>query len=377
MLSLGKMNSPVVCIECSPLLVRSAGVKTYLYHWLNAMRTISPGTLRTFLAPSGEETLQHEGGLRHHPGRLAVLQALNRLPAFFCDAVVPHCDLFHVSNLLRTLPRRRLSATVHDLTAWIVPECHVDAIVSADRKLAQNVFRQAAGIIAVSENTKADAVRLLGLNPAKIQVIYPGVPESYFGVSTEAAEHARMHYGLNRPFFLSVGTIEPRKNIDTLLAAWTALPAGFRMEHELVIAGMPGWRSSETMRRIEQSAREHRGVRYLGYVPERDMPGLTSAAVALVYPSLYEGFGLPVAQAMAAGCPVITSNISSLPEITAGAALLIDPRDEAQLSAAIIRLAGSEALREQLRTDGIANSRLFTWERAASESLRFFSRIAG
>jgi glycosyltransferase involved in cell wall biosynthesis len=341
------------------------------------LRAIDPGSFRTFLAPTRCETLQHAGGAWRHPQRIAMLQALNLLPAFFCNAVAPRCDLFHASNLLRTLPRRRLSATVHDLTAWIVPECHTEAVVNAERDLARNVFRQAAGIIAVSENTKSDAIRLLGLDPDKIQVIYPGVPETYFSVSAEAEARARSLYSLNRPFFLSVGTIEPRKNIETLLKAWHALPADFRVEHELVIAGMPGWKSSETMRRVAQAVREPGGIRYLGYVPEEEMAGLTSAAMALVYPSLYEGFGFPVAQAMAAGCPVITSNISSLPEITAGAALLIDPRDAGQLGASMVLLAGSKTQRERLRAQGITASRRFTWERAAADSLKFFNRVAG
>jgi glycosyltransferase involved in cell wall biosynthesis len=117
-------------------------------------------------------------------------------------------------------------------------------------------------------------------------------------------------------------------------------------------------------------------VRYLGYVPEADLPGLTAGATGFLYPSFYEGFGIPVAQAMAAGCPVVTSNVSSLPEITGGAAVLIDPRSVAELSAAIQRLGESPGLRQQLRARGIERARRFTWERAAAESLRYFSEIA-
>src|SRR5579862_5123693 len=127
------MPSPAICIDCSPLLVRSAGVKTYLYHWLHAMRAQNPHAVRTFLAPKRSDLL-HEGGIRLHPVRIFTLLALNRLPSFFCGIMAPPCDIFHASNLLRSIPRRRrLTATVHDLTAWILPHCHTPANVAADK----------------------------------------------------------------------------------------------------------------------------------------------------------------------------------------------------------------------------------------------------
>jgi glycosyltransferase involved in cell wall biosynthesis len=371
------VTSPVVAIDCSPLLVRSAGVKTYLYHWLNALRALSPETIRTFLAPARLEQLNHDGGPRMHPARIAVLLALNRLPSAFCDAAIPRCDVFHISNLLRKPPRRpRLSATLHDLSPWIVPECHTPAMVAADKIFAERVLKPAAGIIAVSENTKRDAVRILGLAPEKIRVIHLGIPSHYFSVSRPSIDRVATAHGLHLPYFLFIGTIEPRKNIDTLLTAWEALPASFRQENELVLAGMPGWRAEATMGRLLQANREGRGVRYLGYVPEIDLPALTAGARAFIYPSLYEGFGIPVAQAMAAGCPVITSNVSSLPEITGGAALLVDPLSAGEVTAAILRMGNSQDLRDTLRAAGLAQAAHFTWEAAAAASLRYFSEIA-
>jgi alpha-1,3-rhamnosyl/mannosyltransferase len=154
------------------------------------------------------------------------------------------------------------------------------------------------------------------------------------------------------------------------------LPASFRNHYDLVIAGMPGWRSDATVARIREAS--HAGhIRYLGYVPEAAMPGLTAQAVAIVYPSLYEGFGLPVAQAMAAGCPVITSAVSSLPEITAGAALLVDPQSAGEITAAILKMGDSDALRTRLRAEGLVQAARFTWDSAAAASLRYFAEIAG
>jgi glycosyltransferase involved in cell wall biosynthesis len=370
------MDSPVICIDCSPLLVRSAGVKTYLHHWLNAMRAIDPAAIRTFLAPN-RPGLVHEGGLRLHPLQIATLLALNRLPSVFGNMLAPRCDIFHVSNLLRNTPKGpRLTATIHDLTAWILPDCHTPANVAADRAFAERVLKRADGLIAVSENTRQDAIRILGIPPGKIRVVHLGVPPSYTSVASESIARLAEAYSLRKPWFLSVGTIEPRKNIDTLLASWQSLPASFRSEYELIVAGLPGWHSETTMKKLSHANGEGQGVRYLGYVPEADLPALTAGAAALVYPSLYEGFGIPVAQAMAAGCPVITSNVSSLPEITGGAALLIDPRSEAELSAAIRRVGESPDLRRRMQAEGIERARGFTWERAAAESLRYFSEIA-
>ena len=232
-----------------------------------------------------------------------MLYAANRLEAVpLLDFVIPKVDVFHASNQVRSPPRKtRLTATIYDMTCRLMPELHTADNIRADESLVKNVISRADGLIAISENSRQDAVRLLGLNPDRIQVIYPGVAGVYFDARATPAE---------RPYVLYIGAIEPRKNVDTLLDAWA--DSNLRRDFDLVIAGASGWSSEKTMARL---ASRPSGVRYLGYVPEDELPGLTAGAMAFVYPSLYEGFGLPVAQAMAAGVPVITSNASSLPEI--------------------------------------------------------------
>ena len=370
------VNTPTVCIDCSPLLVRSAGVKTWCFHWLQALRALDPAHIRTFLAPENLNELLHEGGVQMYPRQILTLLSLNRLPAFFTGMLAPKSDIFHISNLLHKYPAAsRLSATLHDLTPWILPDCHTPAMVAADKAFASRILRRAAGVIAVSEHSKSDAVRILNLDPEKIEVIYPGVSDRYSTVPKQAAAAAAAALNLRKPYFLSLGTIEPRKNLDTLLTAWESLPASFRDGYELVIAGMPGWRSGATLRRIQEASRDGR-IRYAGYVAEALLPGLTAGAEALVYPSLYEGFGLPVAQAMAAGCPVIASNVSSLPEITGGDALLADPLSVSELAAAIQKMGDSPDLRVRLRAAGIERAARFTWNSAAAASLRYFAKIA-
>jgi alpha-1,3-rhamnosyl/mannosyltransferase len=165
--------------------------------------------------------------------------------------------------------------------------------------------------------------------------------------------------------------IEPRKNVDALLDAWQ--DCRLRDEFDLVIAGPSGWAAERTLARLASTPP---GVRYLGYVKEEELPGLTAGAAAFVYPSLYEGFGIPVAQAMAAGVPVITSNTSCLPEVASGGALLVDPRSAAEIRAAMEKLLSSPALQEELRTAGVARARReYRWDVCARKSMEFFRRL--
>jgi alpha-1,3-rhamnosyl/mannosyltransferase len=260
------------------------------------------------------------------------------------------------------------------MTCWLVPEFHQSANVTAEKRFAERIWKQAAGLIAVSESTRRDAVKVLGLNPEAIQVIYPGVAEPFFEATAETSASARLKYGLRRPYALYVGTVEPRKNLDRLLDAWQTLPGSVRGQFDLVVAGPTGWQSAGTLARLRAPAP---GVRYLAYVPEPDLPDITAGATVFVYPSLYEGFGFPVAQAMAAGVPVITSNLSSLPEVTGGAAALIDPHSPAELRAALDRLLTSPATRAQLADAGKTQAQRFRWDTCARRSLKFFERILG
>ena len=188
-----------------------------------------------------------------------------------------------------------------------MPELHTAGNRKADQNFTNQVLKRADRLIAVSSNTRDDAVRVLGLNPDKIDVIYSGVPDVFFDARPTPAL---------RPYALYVGTIEPRKNIDTS-------PRRLAIQHpvegfRLLIAGPKGWAAEKTMARLQSGIP---GVRHLGYVPEDELPGLTAGASVFVYPSLYEGFGFPVAQAMAARVPVVTSNTSCLPEVAGEGAL--------------------------------------------------------
>jgi glycosyltransferase involved in cell wall biosynthesis len=251
---------------------------------------------------------------------------------------------------------------------------HLPANVAFERRYAERIWQRADGLIAVSENSKNDAVRLLRIPPERIEVIYPGIPEAYVSVDPGEVERVRAKLRLGRPYLLYVGSIEPRKNVDLLLDAYGDLGRTLAGEFDLVLAGSHGWASEATMRRLQAAPP---GVRYLGYVAEADLPALFSGAAAFVYPSLYEGFGFPVAQAMAAGVPVITSGVSSLGEITGGAAVLIDPRSRMELRDAMTSLLESPSRLAELSQRGRAQARKFSWPAAAAQSLDFFARVVG
>jgi len=358
-----------ILIDATPLLLRSAGVKNYTYYWIQSLWDQARNDrILTLPALASLGPLNHERSIAAstrtflHLGRIFAANSAPSLPLL--RWTMPKADVFHVSNQIRFPPKNiKLTATIYDMTCRLMPELHTAANIRAEESLAKNVLGRADRLIAISENSRRDAVRLLGLDAERIEVIYPGVPEVYFGAQPRPSE---------RPYVLYLGAIEPRKNVDTLLDAWAEFR--FRGAFDLVVAGASGWAAEETIHRL---ASRPPGVRYLGYVPEDELPGLMAGASAFVYPSLYEGFGLPVAQAMAAAVPVITSNTSCLPEVAGEAALLVDPRSPAEIRTAMETLLSSASLQEQLRTAGVARARgEYRWEVCGRKSLEFFRKLA-
>jgi alpha-1,3-rhamnosyl/mannosyltransferase len=367
-----------VTIDATPLLFRSAGVKNYIHYWTRHLLREARGVeIRLFPFLRAPSSLDHERSVAAPAAtlaRLALLQLINRFPNGFAGWIDPGVDVFHACKLLNPPRRARLTATMHDFTCWLMPEMHPRTNVRADRLFADRILKRADALIAVSEATRADAVRLLNISPGKISVIPHGIAREFFDVGHGEAGAARSRHGLQTPYLLFVGTVEPRKNVELLLDAYQSLPQSIRDQFALVLAGPRGWGPDRTMARLLHPAPR---VRYLGYVPERDLPGLFAGAAAFVYPSLYEGFGFPVAQAMAAGTPVITSSVSSLPEIAGGAALLVDPRSQAELRGAMLEVLTSPSKRAELTALGRANASRFSWPECARQSLRFFERVAG
>ena len=368
-----------IMLDATSLLLRGAGVRTYMYHWTRSLqRLATQDSIRLFPFFGGLTDLDHQsssvGRGRTALGILAVhFFNIKWNPAL--EVVGCAADVFHASQHLQNPPHlaTRLTATIYDMTCWLMPEVHMPANVAATRRYGERVLRRATACIAISEQSKKDAIEILKLPADRIDVIYPGVAEEFFAVERPEAQAAAKRYQLDKPYLLYVGTVEPRKNVDRLLDAYRSICEPVRKEHELVIVGPLGWCSEATRDRLRVP---EPGVRYLGYVSEDDLPGLTAGATAFVFPSLYEGFGLSLVQAMACGVPAITSRGSSLGEVAGEGAILVDPKNTDEIAAAIERLALSPSLREDLGQRGRLRAASFRWERNARQSLAFFHKLA-
>ncbi len=285
-------------------------------------------------------------------------------------------DLFH-SPALAVPPAecRPLVFTLHDVTFISHAECHtLDNRVWSLATTAMAAAR-ATRIVADSHYSKAQAIEHLGLPDELIEVIHLAPDPCFQRTEDSDLQHAvARRLGITRPYVLAVGTIEPRKNLVGLIDGMRRLPAAQRERLSLVVAGPEGWRNDEIHERLRE-ARDELSICPVGCVSRDDLNVLYSFAEAFVYPSLSEGFGFPVLEAMACGAPVVTSDCSSLPEIAGDAAILVNPTDTAAIADAIARVVCDEATRLDLRSRGLARAREFSWERTAAQFLDLYRRV--
>jgi glycosyltransferase involved in cell wall biosynthesis len=284
-------------------------------------------------------------------------------------------DVYHgpafAAPLLKTCPQ---VVSIHDMTVHLLPEQHSLHTRWYLRTLLPAMLRASDVVITVSESAKADILKFEKLNGDKVCVIPLGVEERFQPIRDECRlSMIRKKYGLERDFILFVGMIEPRKNLENLVD--TFLRDSLPQTCDLVLAGSLGWGYSQLLGKIG-TANDKGSIRMLGYVDDTDLPALYNAATAFVYPSFYEGFGLPILEAMACGTPVITSSVSSLPEVAGDAALLVDPADAKALAFALRRIVKDSSLRQDLSRRGQQRSGLFTWQQSAEKTLAVYGRIA-
>jgi glycosyltransferase involved in cell wall biosynthesis len=282
-------------------------------------------------------------------------------------------DLFHgVTGFeLPRSPGGRLVTTVHDLIPLRLPRLVPWRHRWAVRALLPGALRRAARVIAVSEATRADLLARYGLPPERVVVVPEAASPRFAAVSAAEVARVRARYGLDAPYVLFVGLLEPKKNLAVLLEAVARLRAdGNWGPTRLVVAGAVGWGVAELPARVVRLGLDG-VVQWLGAVDEADLPGLYGGAVCFAFPSLWEGFGLPVLEAMAAGTPVVAARRGALPEITAGAAVLVEP-EAAALAEGLGRMLADAGLRQRLRDAGLTRAREFSWERTARETLAVY-----
>lgn len=266
--------------------------------------------------------------------------------------------------------------TIHDMSLRLYPRCHPVRRLLLNRPLMHVAIRQAASIVTVSDSARRDLQRLHGVAADRISVVHEAASPAFRPIDDRGLlDGVAARYGLPQRFVLYVGTIEPRKNLSRLMEAFAAARAR-GLAHHLVCVGPYGWASRDLAGRIERLGLKN-AVHFTGYARFEDLPAIYNLAELFVFPSLYEGFGLPVVEAMASGVPVITSNTSSLGEIAADAALTIDPTDTGALADAICWLANDAELRRELSRRGLQRSRMFSWTQTAKEMLAVYHRAAG
>ncbi len=369
--------------DLSPAVHHHAGLGRYAHELLSALLAIDSANeyYAFYYAPRGDE--RADPPLDRLPARKLRLSAkpwrMSVLLAYWSGATMdrwlPRGDVFHATDhLLPPLRQSRAVFTVHDLIFCFFPEYHLPLNRWYLSLLLPRFLRRADAIIAVSENTRRDVIRVMGIPPEKTRVIYEGVSPA-FRPLRDVAELARVRekYHLPARFILFLGTLEPRKNLLTLIEAYRAL-ANDPDAPALVLAGRKGWLYQPVFQRVRELGLEAR-VHFTEWVDGADMPALINAAEIFVYPSLYEGFGLPPLEAMACGVPVICSNAASLPEVVGDGGILFDPRDVAALTLALRRALADETVRADLRERGLRQAQKFSWERAARATLQVYESV--
>ncbi|MEZ5325199.1 MAG: glycosyltransferase family 1 protein [Verrucomicrobiales bacterium] len=287
-------------------------------------------------------------------------------------------DVVHVPSyrrMIRFAPCAKV-ATIHDLAPFQVANKYDPARMFYGRVVVKHLARHQEGIVAVSSNTADDITGFFNIPRSRIEVILNGVDQHRFGPlsSNDTASHAESRWNLSNPFFLYVSRLEhPGKNHVRLIEAFNAFKKTTGLDWQLAFGGSD-WHGAEHIHTAIQASPYSHDISTLGFVPDSKLPELYRSAAALVYPSLFEGFGLPPVEAMACGCPVISSPSGSLDEVIGNAALRIDPTDVASIANALTRVASEPSLREELRNQGFVNAKRFDWKDNARRTIDVYEQ---
>lgn len=279
----------------------------------------------------------------------------NKLHIFPIELLVGLCDIFHTSDWTQPPTKKsKTISTVHDLTPLLYPSWHHKKTISAHSLKLKLALRENSGLIFVSNNTKNDFSKLFPHTHSQNTTIYEASNSNYKPIKKPKGD-----------YILATGTREPRKNLKNVLLAFSKIYNNYP-KLKLKIVGKYGW---------GDDIKPQKNVEILGYVTNKQLIALHQNAFCLVYPSLYEGFGLPVLNSMSCGVPVITSNTSSLPEITQNSGILVDPTKPIEIQKAIIRLLSNPSLHKKLSKQGLLSSRKFSWQKTAQQTLRFYNQV--
>ena len=380
-----------VGFDIGPITHARSGVGNYCLHLLKALLELEGLDISGFAAQSRKLDLESLGGPLRHRHLPIPARAMYKIWSTFgmpaVDSMLGGVDVYHATNyFLPPVKRAKRVLTIHDVGFKKHPELCSPRIVGPFAQKVAGFAREADAVIADSESTRKDIIELLGVSADRVHTVHLGTDPLMRPITrTDAIARVGSSFAIGAPYILFVGTIEPRKNLASLIKAFNQIRDEF--PHKLVVAGARGWISeAEFVNLIEAGSALLSGhhdpkfgnrVELPGFVEQRDLSALYCAADAFVFPSYYEGFGLPVLEAMACGCPVITANNSSLPEVGGDAAEYCDANDIDSISDAMRRVLSNGELREQMTERGFAQAAKFSWKKTAEQTAAVYRSVCG
>ena len=369
-------------IDVSPAINQKAGIARYTYQLVSSLLELDKSNdyvLYAFSSKPEQDVFKSERAqFRPHkwqPQLLKTYFLLLRLLNLSADSFTKEADIVHSTDFVLPVSKNKPSIiTIHDLAFRRFPSFYTFKNRTYMNSMAKFSAKRADKIITYSDSTKKDVIKFLSIDEKKISVIPLGVEDKFKPASEEEIKKIKADLGLPDNYIITLGTLQPRKNLEALIDAFARLKKDKAIPHKLVIVGEKGWNNEKLLTKLA-GLDIAEDIVLTGFIEDNQLPSLYSGATALVYPSLYEGFGLPVLEAMACGVPVACSNTSSLPEIAGEAALLFDPTDVDQIYSSIQKLLLDEKLRKTLGEAGIKRARQFTWEKTAKQTLSLYNSL--
>jgi glycosyltransferase involved in cell wall biosynthesis len=378
-------SSMKIAIDIRTILPTRSGVGNYVLHLIENLLRVDSGSTYYFISRPENLTFFENLGKQGVPLFTIFSHENHPLGDLWEHFILPlrlkkfGVEIFHGPASLIPFRKEnyRVVVTIHDLVAFLFPNTIPLKYGAYMRYLLRYAVRRADRIISVSAHTREDLIRILKVPPEKISVVHEAPTPLFRALDRQwAREQLQTRYGLKKKFIYHLGNIEPRKNLIVLLQAFGQVCRQINNEYVLVLSGQPGWLTGSLQRFLARYPFKERII-FTGYVPREDLPLFMNGAEMFVFPSLYEGFGLPVLEAMHCGTPVISSNRSSIPEIVGPAALLIDPEDPSALAEMIVYLIRHPDQREKMRALGLEQAARFTWEEAALKTLAVYHSLTG
>jgi glycosyltransferase involved in cell wall biosynthesis len=368
-----------IAIDYTSAIQQQAGIGRYTRHIITALAALDHTTDYLLFSAGRDPTPPiwpanfKRRELPISDRYLAILWQRLRLP-IPVELFTGRVDVYHSPDfVLPPLIQACKVLTVHDLSFIRYPECSSPALLQYLLHSVPHSVHRADYLLADSLSTKNDLIELLGIAQERVTVVYAG-HDPRFNPQVQVTDGAIQEtYGIKGPYILALGTLQPRKNFATLIRAYNLLVKEHHIPHKLIIGGGKGWLYDDIFDTVRELNLEEL-VEFPGFVADEHLPALYRGADVFAFPSLYEGFGIPILEALGCGTPVITSTTSSLPEVAGDAALYIDPQDYAALADAIWQAISDATLRQTLRQRGLERVMLFTWEKAATTLLDVYHR---